>query len=79
MADILKLNVKTLLSLPPDGVLNAALEQHEKTPFKRLLIIGVLKDGQEYQAFTEADMSEAFWDIERFKYNRLKEGDNESS
>lgn len=62
----------TKLDLDPDLLLDQAKGQME-----RVIIIGFTKTGEEYLAFSDADMAHAVYDIERAKLALLREWDKE--
>lgn len=62
----------TKLDLDPDQLLKAA-----DGILQRVVIIGFTKEGEEYLAFSDADMAHAVFDIERAKLALLREWDSE--
>lgn len=62
MGDVIQANFITQADLPPDRVLEAALDKLEG-----VIVIGYTKDGEEYFASSYGDAPEMLWLIERFK------------
>lgn len=69
--NVVVLPVTTTLDLPPERVLRAALE----APFKRVIVVGVLDNGDEYLAISCTSLPKGVWDLERAKLELLRLGD----
>lgn len=65
--NVVVLPVVTTLDLPPDRILEAALEKLES-----VVIMGYDKDGNEYFASSFADGGDVLWIMERSKLKLLK-------
>lgn len=61
----------TKLPLPPERVINGALEQN----FQRVTIIGVKENGEEYVASSTSDCGAILWDMERARHMFMKNAD----
>jgi len=57
MGDVVSLGCITTLDIPPERILNAAIEHDLET----VLIIGRTKDGELYFAGSSADGGDALW------------------
>lgn len=70
MGDIVNLNMVTRFDLPPDRILEAALDKLDK-----VVILGYEKDGSEYFASSIADGADVVWLLERCKLRLLRQVD----
>lgn len=61
--NVIILNCRTRLDLPPERVLSAALDEE----LKSAIVIGYMKDGSEYFASSPGNRHEVLWLLERFK------------
>ena len=68
MGEVVDLKVITRLSLDPKRVLAKALD----AGLKRVIVIGIDSDGDEYFASSEADGGIVLWDMERMKMRLLR-------
>lgn len=75
MGEVIDLPVITSLDLDPARVLAAA----SKEKFERVLIIGVLEDGEEYHASSAADGGTLLWDMERTRHALMKLADGDDN
>jgi hypothetical protein len=67
MGQVVDLNCITTLPIPTERVLQKASSLN----FERVVIIGVLEDGGEYFASSEADGGCILWDMERAKFKLM--------
>lgn len=67
MGEVVNLGCVTRLDLPPDRILESAIDKLES-----VVIIGYDKDGQEYFASSIADGAEVVWLMERSKKKLLE-------
>lgn len=72
MSNVVDLPVITCLPLDPKRVI-AGAANHE---FKRVMIIGVLEDGDEYFASSDPDGGTLLWDMERTRHALMKVADD---
>lgn len=70
-AEVIDLPVITTLDLDPKRVLSAA----SKEDFERVIVIGILQDGEEYVSASAADGGTVLWDVERAKLRLLRRAD----
>lgn len=63
----------TKLNHNPETILKFASQEK----FKRVIIIGLLEDGQEYIAVSAADGGDFLWDVERAKFRLLRIADDD--
>jgi hypothetical protein len=68
MGEVVILQNVTSLDLPPERLLNAAIEAGPS----KVLIIGVKEDGSEYFASSVADGGDVLWMLERAKLKLLQ-------
>jgi hypothetical protein len=74
MSNVVTLDTKTLLPIPPERVLEGALEQ----TFSRVTVIGVIDEsGEEYIASSASDCGAILWDMERARHLFMKNADDE--
>lgn len=71
MSNVVSFGGLTKLPLPPEKILNAALEK----PFSRVTVIGVLEDGEEYVASSTSDCGAILWDMERARHMFMRNAD----
>lgn len=64
----------TRLDLDANRMLASIVEAHT---FERVLVIGVLENGEEFVSASAADGGTFLWDIERAKLRLLRIGDDE--
>jgi len=64
---------QTLLPIPPERVLTAALEK----TFERVTVIGLTDDGEEYVASSTSDCGAILWDMERAKHMFMQNADGD--
>lgn len=62
--NVVVLNCNTRLDLPPDRVLNAALE----ADLESVTVIGRCKNGESYVASSYGLAKDVVWDLEQVKY-----------
>jgi hypothetical protein len=77
MGDVVGLPVITTVDLPPGKVLQGALETHLHNPFKRVLVIAVHENGDEFQAASDSDGAVMLWDMERVRHTLMKIADGQ--
>lgn len=75
MGDVTILPVVTKLPIPPERVLNGALE----VEFEDVIVIGFTKTGDGYFASSSADGGDVVWQLERAKLKLLKIVDDENA
>jgi hypothetical protein len=68
MGDVVVLPVVTCLDLPPERVLQAALE----AGLTEVIIVGYAADGSEYFASSVGDGGDVLWHLERAKLRLLR-------
>lgn len=74
-ADIVELKCVTSLEIPPDRILNRAIE----SGLKSVIIIGETEDGQEYFCSSIANGPDVVWQIERAKLRLLRTVDGDGA
>lgn len=67
-AEVIELDVISRLDIPPDRVLQKALD----AGLTEVVVIGYDADGQEYFASSQADGGDVLWHIERAKMKLLQ-------
>lgn len=67
-AEVIELDVVSRLDIPPDRVLQKALD----AGLTEVVVIGYDADGQEYFASSQADGGDVLWHIERAKMKLLQ-------
>ena len=67
MGEVVDLPVITTLDVDPDRIIQKAIGQ-----MRRVVIIGIDKDGDEYFASSVADGGTVLWDLERAKMRLLR-------
>jgi len=72
-AEVINLETITRLDLPPERILNAALE----AGLQCVVIVGFCEDGEEYFASSIAGGPEVLWHLERAKLKLLRTVDGE--
>lgn len=60
MADIIELDVETILDIPPDKVLDGA-----KAQLQQVVIVGMTVDGAEYFASSTSYLPDVLWALQR--------------
>ena len=73
MGDVVTLKQITRLDLPPERILNGALEKGLDVA----IVVGVDRDGEFYFAGSAADGSETLWWLEIAKKRLLEIGDSD--
>lgn len=76
MGDVQSFGGKTILPIPVERVLAGALDAHSRKPFRRVLVIAVFEDGEEYFACSESDGGIMLWDMERCRHDLMKNADS---
>lgn len=71
MADVVNLNVKTTLDLPPEHVLRRAIE----AGMTEVVICGIAADGSEYFASSVANGADTLWHLRRAMHQLMKQAD----
>lgn len=59
--NVVRFGGKTKLELPPEGVLESAA----KLDFEWVVVVGKLKNGERYLAFSDPDVAHALWELKR--------------
>lgn len=67
MSEVTNIGCITTLDIPPDQILEAAMDKLE-----HVVIIGYTKDGDEYFAASAADGASTLWMLERCKKKLLE-------
>ena len=72
MGDVVSLDVKTTLDIPPEKVLRRAIE----TGMTEVVICGIAADGTEFFASSVANGADTHWHLQRAMHQLMKQADN---
>lgn len=71
MADIIQLHTETVLDIPVERVLQAAVD----AGLRQVVVLGYTPEGDEYFASSTPDAATMLWLVERFKKRLLSTGE----
>ena len=71
MGEVINLHCETVLDIPVETILKAALD----ASLESVILIGRTESGDEYYASSTGYLPDALWMIEKFKKNILEHGE----